>query len=171
MGDFIKKTGLFLFVSAVIVGSIIFAVHFLINVNSNLKVSDDKNLLVFGNSHSECAFDDTLIYNSKNLSSSGETYFYTYQKIKKILSQNKQITTIFIEFTNIQIESEMDDWTWGYDQMSGKFPIYSSFMDKDDFQLLYKNNPKSFLSVVSKSTRENLIMVFLINMVGFCHLK
>lgn len=163
MNKFIKKTSLFLLISSVAIAIFIITIHYLVDFCSNFEINKDINSIVLGNSHSECAFNDSEISNLKNLSASGETYFYTFQKVKKILPKNKHIKYIFIEYTNIQIDSEMNSWTWGYDQMSGKFPLYSPFMNTNDIKLLFKNNPEDFLSVLSKSTRENLLNVLRID--------
>ena len=47
--------------------------------------------IVVGHSHPECAFNDSLIQEFKNFSSSGESYFYTYPKLKNIILAFKKI--------------------------------------------------------------------------------
>jgi hypothetical protein len=109
-------------------------------------------MLVIGHSHPECAFNDSLIDGLCNCSNSGEAYFYTFLKTKKIIEQNPQIKTVFIEFSNNQITKHMNDRIWGDKGELPRFPQYASFLGKDDFLLLYKNN--------SKGVKKNLPIAF-----------
>jgi hypothetical protein len=63
--------------------------------------------VIFGHSHPECAYNDSLIGNFKNLAQSRQSYFYSFSKIKNVHKQNPQIKNIFIEFTNNQITQEI----------------------------------------------------------------
>ena len=54
--------------------------HF-INKNADFKLDKKTYHIVLGNSQPECAFNDSLISNFKNLAKSGESYFYN----KKVL--------------------------------------------------------------------------------------
>jgi len=139
---------------------VIFIPNYLVDKESKFYIQHSSKIVLFGHSHPECAFNDTLISNFKNLSHSAESYFYTYQKIKKVLSQNPQIETVLIEYSNNQIDEKMNDWTWGYEYMSNMFPQYVSFMDKSDIDLLIDNNPKDLMNCMSISTRKNLIRLF-----------
>ncbi|MDR6945207.1 hypothetical protein [Mucilaginibacter pocheonensis] len=157
MDKFLKNTGLFIAVTASLLFLIVFVPNYIVDKKSRFSIQHNNKIVLFGHSHPECAFNDSLIPNFKNLSHSAEPYFYTYQKVKKIISQNPQIETVLIEFSNNQINEKMNDWTWGYKYMSSMFPQYSSFMDKSDIDLLIKNNPKDFMNCMSISTRKNLV--------------
>jgi len=156
MSKFIKQTVLFLVASILMLAVIILVPNYIINKKSRFVISNKSKIVLFGHSHPECAFNDTLINSLKNLSHSAEPYFYTYQKVKMVLLQNPQIETVLIEFTNNQIDAKMDEWTWGYKYMSSMFPKYTPFMDRADIGLLVKNNPKDFMNCLSVSTRTNL---------------
>jgi len=73
------------------------------------KLPNKINYLILGHSHPECNFNDSLIDNTKNLAQSGELYFYTYLKTRKILADNKQVKAIFLEFTNNEIINNMEN--------------------------------------------------------------
>ena len=92
------------------------------------------------------------------LSKSGEGYFYTYQKVKEVLSENKT-DAIFVEYSNNVLEDGMNEWIWGYEKMNAYFPWHSPFMDKTDILFLYHKNPKDFPKVVSTSTRSNFTRI------------
>ncbi|WP_183563635.1 hypothetical protein [Mucilaginibacter sp. SP1R1] len=156
MSRFLKRTVLFIIVAACLLASVIFVPNYIVSKKSKFNIQPGSKIVLFGHSHPECAFNDSLIANFKNLSHSAEPYFYTYQKVKKVLSQNPEIEIVLVEFSNNQIDEKMNDWTWGYKYMSSMFPLYSSFMDKSDIDLLIKHNPKDFMNCMSISTRKNL---------------
>lgn len=159
MKTILKKVGVFLGLSITLVVFLILLSNYTVRKHSNFKISKDISYAFFGHSHSECAYNDALITNSKNLSSSGESYFYTFQKVKKTLSDNPQIKTIFVEFTNNHVDSIMDSWIWGYEKMSFYLPKWGPFLDSEDYNVLLSNNSKDLLSCFSISTRKNLYRV------------
>jgi len=115
------------------------------------KLSDKTNIIVLGHSHPECAFNDTLIPNLSNFGMSGESYFYTYLKAKKIIPNNNQIKTVLIEFENSQIDKIMDSWTWDNEHIINNFPKYFPLLDYKDFCFLWKKNYKAILDCPPKS--------------------
>jgi hypothetical protein len=126
---------------------------YIINHHVVFQLTPKSRYIILGHSQPECAYNDSLIPEFKNLAQSGESYYYTYFKTKKILEQNKNIETVFIEFTNNQISSIMDEWTWSDKHISYRYPLYSSFMGIDDRFILIQKNPTSFLNAVSFSLK------------------
>lgn len=163
MHRFLIKTISFVLVSCLLILAIALVPGYMVNKFSRFSVKKDNTIALFGHSHSECAYNDTLIPKLTNLSHSAESYFYTFQKVKKYLSQNPQITTVLIEFSNNQIDTKMDDWTWGYTYMSNMFPQYASFMSLADFELLAKHNSKYFMNCVGIAARTNFIKALSFN--------
>lgn len=108
-------------------------------------------MVILGHSHPECAYNDSLISNCKNLAQSGEAYLYTYLKIKKIISENKQIKTIFIEFEPGQIDTIMDSWTWDDEHISSSFARYYPLMRYPEFKLLWQKNSSAILTYFPKT--------------------
>ena len=131
----------------------------LINRNAKFKLAPVNNLII-GHSHSECAFNDSIINNFKNLSALGESYFYSYQKLKKVLPQNKKIKNVFIEFSNNQITKQMDYWTWDDKHLLSR-SRYLPFIDIGDLKLLWSKNPSGFITSSSKSFRNNTMNVLM----------
>lgn len=159
MKMFLIKTILFISVSIIAVIVTFYAVITNINNKGSFRLTEDINYVFFGHSHTECAFNDSIIDNSANLSLSGESYFYLYTKIKKVLEDNTQIKAVFIEFSNSQITKIMNTWIWDDLHLSERLPIYLPFLNREDISLLYKNNPKGFISASSKAFRVNLFKV------------
>ncbi|TPV33363.1 hypothetical protein FJ651_09735 [Paucihalobacter ruber] len=159
MKSFIKKISLFLLLSIVVLATIVLGSKYIVKSKSSFKINEDITKLIIGHSHSECSVDDSLLDNSINLSASGESYFYNYQKLKKVLEENKQINSVFIEFSNSQIDSVMDDWIWGFEKMSYYLQYYSPFLSSEDFNLLFENNSTDLISSYSIATRKHLYRI------------
>lgn len=159
---FIKKTASIII--AFLLGLLIFIIiiHVIVKFKSDFSLDENSKYLIFGHSHTECAFNDGLIKNFKNLSLSGESYFYTYQKVKNILNEN-EIKAIFIEYSNNQIDEKMDKWIWGFEKMNAYFPVHSPFMNKTDILFLYEKNHQDFPIILGTSTRHNLTRILSFN--------
>lgn len=114
--------------------------------NADFKIKKETRTIIIGHSHSECAYNDSIIDNFENFSLSGESYYYTLPKIKKIIEHNPQIETVFIELTNNQISKNVEKWIWDKKYISYFFPIYSPFIDFQDKLKLVNKSPTSFLS-------------------------
>ncbi|OZV68552.1 hypothetical protein [Winogradskyella aurantia] len=159
MKTFLKKITVFLLLVVLVVTLIVVGSDFIIKSQSKFTVNKDVTKLILGHSHSQCSINDSILKKSINLSASGESYFYNYQKLKKIIGDNPQIQTVFIEFTNNQVDSVMDDWTWGYEKMSFYLQYYSSFMDSEDFNLLLKHNSTDLFASYSIATRKHVYRI------------
>lgn len=126
---------------------------------SNFKIDKNREILMIGHSHSECAFNDFLIPGLANFSQSGESYFYSYIKAKELIAQNPNINTLLIEFSNNQIDKHMGEWIWGDKYMSYRFPKYAQFMDLESLNLLIDNNPKCFEENIFPLIKNNFKMI------------
>ena len=159
MKKFLIKSILFLNVSLIAVVLTFYLVITNIQKKGSFRLPEDTKYVFMGHSHTECTFNNSIIDNSVNLSLSGESYFYLYTKIKKVLVENSQIKAVFIEFSNSQITEIMNTWIWDDLHLSERLPIYLPFLNREDIALLYKNNPKGFISASSKAFRVNLFKV------------
>ena len=126
------------------------------NDGSFFTVNEKTKFLIIGDSHPECAFNDSLIEHTSNFAYSGESYFYQYLKTKKLLEKNKEIKTVFIEFNNGQIEKGMDDNIWGAEQIAWRYPKYSAYMDFIDLKILLSKNWKATFDAQAISLKNNL---------------
>lgn len=81
-------------------------------VRENLKLKIQSTTLILGNSHPECALDDRGSLAFKNLARSAEPLYYTQFKLKWLLKWNPQIKRVFVELSENQLESRMEDWIW-----------------------------------------------------------
>lgn len=155
MKKFLSKNLLFVIILIFMIITVFCIESIFMRNNLRMKINENEKYIVLGHSHSECAFNDSLIANFRNLSSSGESYLYTYQKVKKIFIENPKIETVFIEFTNNVINIEMDNWIWGDTLLTDRYPKYSFLMDFDDQLLLFTNNFYGFVKGMSLSLKNN----------------
>ena len=151
MKKFLKNTLLFLIsFYGVLIVLVLFS-NFLINKNADFKLENNIRSIMIGNSQSECAYNDSLISDFKNLSRSAETYFYSYQKLKKVVEQNPQIENVFIEFNPTNILIREDEKIWGDSYIRHQLTSYLAFLDFKDHVLLFKENPDGYQYVLLKS--------------------
>jgi len=128
----------------------------MVDTNCSYQLEKKYTTIILGHSQPEQALNDSLIQNTKNLCSGGEAYVYTLQKLKKVTSENPQVKTIILSFSNNQIEGRMNDWTFDEASMNSNYAKYSFMMDKEDYALFIKNSFKNFLSAELKGIIMNL---------------
>jgi len=126
----------------------------------NFKVNENSSILIVGHSHPECAFNDSLIGGVKNYAASGESYFYTYFKTKKIIEENPEMTTVLIEFSNNQIRVAKDDWIWNEEYILNRLPKYGAYMDFEAYRLLFTKNPKGLMNAMPGLFKYSLNQAF-----------
>ena len=66
-----------------------------------MKLPESEHIVFFGNSHIECAINDTILKNCFNFGRSGERMEYIYSKVKVIQHYNSNFDTIVIGFDNV----------------------------------------------------------------------
>ncbi len=143
------------------------------------RLKPDTHTIVLGHSQPECGINDALIPKLENFSQGGESYFYTYQKAKKLLEVNTQVKTVIISYANNQIQKRMDDWVWDDSHLYTNYPKYNFMMDDADYGLLLKHNftevlkaeTKAFKSFTSFMAKNGKSFLTDRNWGGFLHLK
>lgn len=160
MSRFLIKTFLVIIASITVLLSLYFFVNKLVNKRAEFKLDKSVRYLVLGHSHPECAFDDSLIANFKNCSYSGESYFYSYPKIRNLLAQNPQVKVVFFEFTDNHLDDQlMNETIWSESNICNFYPIYSPFIGQEDAGFLFKKRSKNFLLAASISIKKQLIKI------------
>lgn len=127
--------------------------------NSSYQLNPSIKTLILGHSHPECSIDDSIVQNTINLSQSGESYFYTYYKARKIISTNPQIRTVVIEFTN-NVFKIQDDWTYNDDYLLFKYCSYSQLIPFDEKVYLLYKNPFGYLDAYIRSVKSKYMLLY-----------
>ncbi len=155
MKKFISQIALFALMTTIFIGGINLVTAILIKKKASFKLADNIDKVVIGHSHSESAYNDSLITGMLNIAQSGESYFYSYYKIKELIKQNANLKYIFLEFSNNQLEEERDTWIWGEETIAFRYPIYSPFIDNEGYQLLLQKDFGGVLNLQVKSLMKN----------------
>jgi len=159
MINFLKRICFFIFPLLFLVVCVAVGAKKIINNRPVFALQPTTEYLILGHSQAECALNDSLIVNSKNLAQGGEAYFYTYQKLRKLLPENPQVKIVFLSFSNNQIQKKMDEWTYDDQHLSNYFPKYSGQMDAEDYLLLMKHNPRKVVSGELKALKNNVTFI------------
>lgn len=130
-----------------------FSTSAIIQSKASFNLSPQAGIIVMGHSHPQCAFNDSLISQLKNVSISGEAYLYTFTKARQILQHNQNIHTVFIEFSNGQLVEKMDDWTWDDKHLKAAYVSLSPFIGFREKWLLLNKNTSGFMSAFSLSSK------------------
>ena len=91
-------------------------------------VPEDRNMLIAGDSHPECAITDEVLTNSFNLSQSGSTYYYTYLKVREMIDHNPQIDTLILGYAFGEIDQTRDEWYFDEELVRWKLSTHSFLM-------------------------------------------
>lgn len=159
MKKFIIKLLVFSLITFFISVFVTYIVYKIIDKGNYYKIDITKENIVFGHSHSETAFDDKIIEQTLNLSNGGESTFYTYFKVKKIIENNKSIKRIFVSFSNLQVDIESDQVIWKDKYIDKWFTKYGAFMSHNDLKVLAKNNIEATIKVQSQTVRDYLLFI------------
>ena len=110
MKKFVISISIFVGVFIITFAAIYFYLSYNIRNNAEFKIDENTTCIVTGASHSACSVDDSLIEHLENFSRSGESYCYTYIKIKNLLKDNPNINTVLVEFLNNKSIKEDGDY-------------------------------------------------------------
>ena len=76
--------------------------------------------------------------------------------VKSLYTHNKQIKTIFLEFTNNEIISDMEKWTKSEEQIVYRIPKYAPIMDEEDYRYIVPKNAFAFIKSMPIVFRNNI---------------
>jgi hypothetical protein len=157
---FIRNLIVFGIFSLVLFISIVFIERLILNSQDHFELPKKDRYIFLGHSHAQMAINDSLIDSSLNLASAGEAYFYTFIKLNKILESNQDKKVIFLEYSNNNIVSEMNNWIWDDIHILDRYRLYSSFTPYEEAKLLYSKNPKMALLCDVRSVVNNVYYIF-----------
>lgn len=115
--------------------------------------------LLLGHSHMEVAVNDSLLDYSKNIAYQGESYFYTFFKLKLALEQNKNIKNVYVEFTNNQVLKRMEKKIYEKKYLDRSLSYYMPFFECNDYKTLLKLSKEQLISASGNSLLKNFIRI------------
>ena len=144
MKKFLISTGVFFVVAIVALVSLYFSLLYIIRSKAEFKIKDTTSYIVLGPSHSACSFDDRYINNLENFSRSGESYCYTYIKLKKLVENNPGVKTVIVEFSNPFIY-DSEEWLWSDKYIQYHYITFVPFFTRDDNMILFRKHFKALI--------------------------
>ncbi len=138
---FLKKLVSFGLVLLIGVLVMVFITKYIALSQFNFKLHSNKNILILGDSHTQCALNDSVFKNATNLSESADSYFYSYVKLKRILANNSHIDTLVLGYSTHNISKNQDIWLQDSSINAFKLPLYFYLFDTKDMMEFVTINP------------------------------
>lgn len=138
---------------AIVLAAVI-VVYFMVS-KASFDIPEDRNIIIVGDSHTECAIDDSIFLRSFNISQSGTAYLYSYVKLRKFLAENLQIDTVLVSFHGGSIQKPLDEWIVGKRNIISTLPIYFSLLKAEELSIFIHNPTfySAFIKLPVKSVR------------------
>ncbi len=134
--------------------SLIFLLSFILIALSNyvlvkiqgIKISGNKHILILGDSNTQNSINDSIFESAANLSDPADSYYYSFLKLREILSTNNKIDTVLISFAPHNIFD--NGWLLDEKNIYSKFRMYYPFMEWNDFSFLLSKNTHAVLAAI-----------------------
>ena len=128
---------------------------------NGLAIPENVTILFVGDSHIECGINDSIFPNGINLGRSAESYYYSYIKLRYILSKQPQIETVFISYSFYNLTKQIEKrWFSNMEHINSHFKYYISMIRLSELIDLvttnYKGVSKTWFYTI-KETFQNLI--------------
>jgi|GEM_PF-472529 hypothetical protein len=154
---FFEKS-LALAISSLVIAAIVVYYQYKVVGAASFHVNAKKNVLVLGDSHTECALNDSVLTNYLNISQSAEPYFYSFLKLKKFVNENSQIDTVLLGFNFMSLTKDFERRTLSNEFIYSRAQKYFPFFELSDFVDLLISKPSFFISILNQSFFARLIL-------------
>lgn len=111
------------------------------------KLTNEKHVLILGDSHTKYSLNDDSLSSFSNFSDDADSYFYSYIKLKQITYKNPQIDTLILSIGLHNIDQEIEErWLMNDKHINNRFRKYASLMDFSEIEFLVSKKPLQFIS-------------------------
>lgn len=141
MNKFIQQSLFFALLSLSILIVLISGTSFLCQFIFDFDIPKNKNVLVVGDSHPQCAIDDSIVPNTFNVSQGGTGYFYSYLKIREAFNRNPHIDTVVLGYSYYDLAKGRDKWFSGDEKIKFFMRNHFFLFTMDDYFELLEANP------------------------------
>lgn len=125
MTRFLKLVSLFTLGFIIIVAIQASPTYYLLR-SKQYTLPSNKTIFITGDSHTECAIDQTYLPNIMNCSMSGEPFLNSYHKISNVIRDNKNIDTILLGISPFHINPNSDyDRVDKFDEINRYFYLFT----------------------------------------------
>jgi len=113
------------------------------------KTDPSVSTIITGDSHVQCAIDDSNLDTMKNISTSSECYLYSYYKLREIFEHNPNIRHLVLGFSYHNLSSYYDDYLTGEPAVS-VLSRYVDVIDPSEYVKLVRTNFKLIRPILKK---------------------
>lgn len=128
----------------------------LIRDNKYYRIPEQKHILAVGHSHGSSAFIGADFPGSYNICSGGETYNFTFSKLKKLLEANSQVDTVLLFVSNNLFDATFDARLWSEAQISDRLKRHLPIMDDEFLARYFSKHPFGGVNDLLVSTVEQV---------------
>ncbi len=122
--------------------------------SSTWKLPQEKHILFCGASHIHNGINDSVTVSAINCAKSSERYMYTYLKLEKLLQNNPQIDTVFLQFAPTDMWQHADDKYFRNNEQIAFMTLYWSLCGWTEWKML-KSDIGNILNVILPRLRES----------------
>lgn len=158
MKKFIKKIITYLFLLVLLLIGMLFFLHNYA-FDSRLLRFQNKNILVLGDSQTECSVNDEILDRSINLSQSAENNMFIYNKLKIVLEENAQVDTVILNYSVSSIMKRYDMFYNREKYVNFKLPKYFKILDFEGIKDLFYLNDINLLKYIPNIIKYNSILL------------
>ena len=151
MTKFLKRVAIFLVLLLVIL--LVFVTNYI--YQRNIKNSNYLGIetVILGDSHTQNGLNDQMLPHCGNLSSSGESYFYSFIKLRKLLEINKGIKTVVLSYGEHNLSLQVEQkWLLDDENIKSKFGTLFPFMQWEDIVFLLESKSYNISPLLIKAS-------------------
>ncbi len=82
-------------------------------MNKDIFIESNISDIYIGDSHMQCAINDSMLINSKNFANTSESYYFNYFKLNKLLQSNPNIKKVYLGFSYHNLSKYFDESIYG----------------------------------------------------------
>jgi hypothetical protein len=135
----------FLFALLIVSFAILNLYHYLFL--NEIRLSSNVKTLFVGDSQIQTAINDRLIENSINISSTAESYYFNYYKLKNYLSSNSQIKKVYLGISYHNLSNYYDDFIYGKQSVNISSGYFFILPTSERIECLVWNADQPFLFI------------------------
>lgn len=139
MWAFVKKSILFISTWLLLTLGLVGVMFYYIKQTS-FRIDPEKNILFLGDSHTECAINDSIYKKAFNISQSGQPYLLSSMLLKQVLKANPQIDTVALSFNYGSLTKYADREWHTQERLEVTLPYLLPFLSAEDLYTLKCNS-------------------------------
>ncbi|MEI6047792.1 MAG: hypothetical protein WCS03_02750 [Bacteroidota bacterium] len=158
MERFLKRSFLF---CVVVIFCVFICTILIIEINrilfGKIKIENEITTIILGDSHTECAINDSIMSETRNVSLLSEGYFFSYLKLENIIDNNDNLKNVILGFSYHNLSIHYDQFVYGTPTFSSISRYVPLMNFRDILTLLSKQSSITNLTPIIKSSLSNIL--------------